>query len=175
MKRMKLKSLAIIMIAMVTIASCLCAPAEAKSYKDGKHVIAGHIYVFKNGKPRTGHFKYHGKWYYGHKTSSATYPKGSCTAGDMRIEKGNRWYAYGADGAMIRKDRYVKRWYTGKMMELDIRSRNHTVRYIYGTELGSVGSRYSTKEMRMQFLDYDGKWKTYEGMQYYPPYVDNQK
>ena len=171
----KFKTISIMFMVMFIIAACFTPAAEAKAPRDGKHVIDGYVYIFKDGKPRTGHFKYHGKWYYGHKTESPTYPKGSCTANDMRVEKGNKWYAYGADGAMVTKDRYAKMDYLEKILELDVRKRDHTVRYVYGIELGSIGSRYSTEEMRMQFLDCDGKWYTYEGMQYYPPYVDDQK
>lgn len=170
----KLKMLLIVAV-VVIIAAMSASPADAKKVKDGKRVVNGYVYIFKHGKPRTGHFRYKGKWYYGHKTGSATYPKGSCTAGDMRVEKGNKWYAYGTDGAMIRKDQYVRKGRTRKILQLDIRSKDHTVRYVYGTARGSIGSRYSTKEWRMQYLDDDGEWKTYEGMPYYPPYVDLQK
>ena len=92
----------------------------------------------------------------------------------MRVERGNKWYAYGLDGAMIRKDQYVHRG-RRRILQLDIRSRNHTVRYVYGTARGSIGSRYSTREGRMQYMDDDGEWRTYEGMPYYPPYVDDQR
>lgn len=164
---------------MLILALIICTMpviAKTKIPRNGKYIDKyGHIYIMRNGKPRTGHFKYHGKWYYGHKTSSPDYPKGSCTAGDMRVENGNKWYAYGTDGAMIRKDVYVKKGRTKRILQLDIRHRNHTVRYVYGTSRGSIGSRYSTKSGRMEYQDANGKWHAYVGMPYYPPYVDNQR
>ena len=162
-------------LTLVLILALLAVPAQAKAPRNGKYIDKyGNIFIMKDGKPRTGHFRYKGKWYYGHKTDDGPYWKGSCTAGEMRVERGNKWYAYGLDGAMIRKDQYVHRG-RKRILQLDIRSRNHTVRYVYGTARGSIGSRYSTREGRMQFLDDDGEWRTYEGMPYYPPYVDDQR
>ena len=161
-------------LTLVLILALLAVPAQAKAPRNGKYIDAsGNIFIMKNGRPRTGHFKYKGKWYYGHKTNDGPYVKGSCTAGEMRVERGNKWYAYNLDGTMIRKDQYVHRG-RRRILQLDIRIRNHTVRYVYGTARGSIGSRYSTREGRMQFLDDDGEWRTYEGMPYYPPYVDDR-
>lgn len=169
-------ALVILILAMLAAMMTISVSAKTRIPRNGKYIdAAGHIYIMRHGKPRLGHFRYKGRLYYGHRTSSATYPKGSCTAGDMRIEKGNRWYAYGTDGAMIRKDMYVKKGRTKRILQLDIRSRDHTVRYVYGTARGSIGSRYSTAEGRMQYQDDKGKWRSYEGMPYYPPYVDDQR
>lgn len=146
----------------------------AKVPRNGKYIDAqGHIYIMRHGKPRTGYFTYHGKKYYGHKTGSMVYPKGSVTAGDMRIRNG-KWYAYGVDGARITKDVYVRKGRTKKILQLDIRHRNGTVRYIYGTARGNLGSRYSTKLGRMQYYE-GGSWHDVEGMPFYPGYVDMQR
>lgn len=157
------------------VALIICTmPVMAKVPRNGKYIDAqGHIYIMRHGKPRTGYFTYHGKKYYGHKTGSLVYPKGSVTAGDMRIRNG-KWYAYGVDGARINKDLYVRKG-RKKILQLDIRHRDHTVRYIYGTARGNLGSRYSTKLGRMQYMDDKGKWHDVEGMPFYPGYVDMQR
>ena len=166
----------ILTIAFLSIFFCIMA--EAKTPRNGKYVdTQGHIYIMSHGKPKTGYFKWHGKWYYGHWTSSKQYPKGSVTVGQFRIKSPGKWYAYGQDGAMIRHDTYVRKGRTQKIKELDIRSRNKTVRYIYGTSRTRLGTRYSTSLMRMQYMDENGKWKTEEGMQYIPDpdWVDMQR
>ena len=167
----------ITLVFMILMLITIVVPTYAKSNipENGKYSDAqGHIYIMKNGKPRTGHFKYKGKWYYGHKTSTKKYPKGSCTAGEMRIEKGDKWYAYKYDGTMYTKDVYVRKGRFKKYLSVDIRSRNHTVRYVYNTTRKGLGYRYSTKEKRMQYWK-NGKWKTIEGMQFIPDYVDTQR
>ena len=163
----------ILCIIVCVLTVCLAfVTAEAKTPRNGKVIRNGYVYIYKNGRPRTGYFTYHGKKYYGHKTGSLVYPKGSCTAGDMRIKNG-RWYAFGLDGARISKDVYVRKG-NKKILQLDIRHRDHTVRYIYGTARGSLGSRYSTKLGRMQYYA-AGEWHDVEGMPFYPGYVDMQK
>lgn len=170
---MKKSRIVILVLAIMLICSAMVV--EAKPPRNGKYIDRyGNIYIYKNGKPRTGHFRYKGKWYYGHKSGNGPYWKGSCTAGEMRVERGNKWYAYNLDGSMIRKDTYVHRG-RRRIKQLDIRSKDHTVRYVYGTARGSIGSRYSTSEGRMQYLDDNGRWRSYESMPYYPPYVDNQR
>lgn len=156
------------------VALIICTmPVMAKVPRNGKYIDAqGHIYIMRHGKPRTGYFTYHGKKYYGHKTGTKVYPKGSVTAGDMRIKNG-KWYAYGVDGARINKDLYVRKG-RKKILQLDIRHRDHTVRYIYGTARGNLGSRYSTRLGRMQYYE-DGSWHDVEGMPFYPGYVDMQR
>lgn len=160
---------------MLILALIICTMPVMAKPRNGRYIDkAGHVYIMKNGKPRTGYFKYKGKWYYGHKTGTNVYPKGSVTAGDMRIKNG-KWYAYGVDGARITKDVYVRKGRTKKILQLDIRHRNGTVRYIYGTARGNLGSRYSTKLGRMQYMDDKGKWHDVEGMPFYPGYVDMQR
>lgn len=148
---------------------------EAKTARIERRTDAhGHIYILKNGKPRTGYFYYHGKLYYGHRTGSKKYPKGSCTAGDMRIRNG-KWYAFDVYGRRIERDQYRIKGRNRKILVLDIRHKNKTVRYIYGTTRRTLGTRYSTAEMRMQEEVTFGKWRTIEGMPFLPDYVDLQK
>lgn len=170
----KMKRMIILFAVMTLLTTAVFGiSAEAKARrKDGKYVIGGYVYIYKNGRPRTGYFHYKGKSYYGHKTGTNVYPKGSCTAGDMRIRNG-KWYAYGTDGAKIKKDLYVRKG-SKKILQLDIRHRDHTVRYVYGTARGNLGSRYSTKLGRMQYYE-AGEWHDVEGMPFYPGYVDMQK
>ena len=144
----------------------------AKSAKKNGIVTdsAGHIYIYKNGKVRTGYFKYKGKTYYGHKTSTKKYPRGSVTCGEMRIKNG-KWYAFSYKGARYDKDTY----HNGRL-QLDIRSRNHTVRYVYMTARTQLGKRYSTKHKRWQEIGDDGKWHDMPGMQVIPyGWVDDQR
>ena len=167
------KSRILTILLIIAIICATAVTAEAKIPRNGRYIDKhGYIYIMKHGKPRTGYFKYHGKWYYGHKTGTKVYPKGSVTAGDMRIKNG-KWYAYGTNGARITKDVYVRKGRTKKILQLDIRHRDHTVRYIYGTARGNLGSRYSTKLGRMQYYE-NGEWHDVEGMPFYPGYVDMQ-
>lgn len=68
----------IAMCMMMIVGSSLTVNAKPRT---GKYVDAqGHIYIYdKNGRPKTGYFTYRGKHYYGHKTSTKKYPKGSVT------------------------------------------------------------------------------------------------
>ena len=168
-----MKKKMMMMAVIIMLLAAVAVPVSAKTVKNGKVVKNGYIYILKNGKPRTGYFRYKGKSYYGHKTGTKIYPKGSCTAGDMRIRSG-KWYAYGLDGAKIKKDLYVRKGHK-KILQLDIRHRDHTVRYVYGTARGNLGSRYSTRLGRMQYIDDKGEWHDVEGMPFYPGYVDMQK
>lgn len=172
------KKLVIAALCMMMVVAFFATSVSAKP-KNGRWTDpkTGHVYIMKNGKPRTGYFKYHGKYYYGHKTSSRAYPKGSVTQGQFRIKSPGKWLAYDVGGAQIRKDTYVRKGRTRKIPELDIRSKNKTVRYIYGTARHTIGTRYSTALMRMQWMDDKGKWHTYEGMQYIPDedWVDFQR
>lgn len=169
---MKKKTMLLMMVLLIV----LCAvPVAASAPRNGRYTDrAGHIFIYKNGRPRTGYFKWRGSWYYGHKTGSAEYPRGSVAVGQMRIKSPGRWYAYDEQGRRISRDQYVRKGRTRKILQLDIRSRNRTVRYIYGTSRHTIGTRYSTALMRMQWQDDRGRWHTYEGMQWVPEYVDLQ-
>ncbi len=163
-------------IAMFVCVLCLAMTVQAKAPANGKYMDKeGHIFIMKNGKPQKGYFKYRGKWYYGHGHASKKYPRGSVTTGELRITSTGRWYAFASDGTMITKDTFVRKGRTRRLPVLDIRSRDHTVRYIYGTTRFTIGHRYSTAEMRMQEMDDNGKWRTVEGMPFVPEYVDLQR
>jgi hypothetical protein len=169
---MKKSRMMILVLAIMLICSAMVV--EAKLPRNGKYIDkAGNVYIMSHGKPKTGYFTYKGKHYYGHKTATKKYPKGSLTVGEMRIRDG-KWYAYGTDGARIEKDQYVRKG-RQRIMQLDIKSRNHSVRYIYGTARTTLGTRYSTRLKRTQHMDDKGKWHDVEGMQYIPYYVDKQR
>lgn len=176
-KNWKKLVIAALCIIMVVATFAVSTSAKSSAPRNGKYIDRqGHMYIMKHGKPRTGYFKYHGKYYYGHKTSSKKYPKGSVTVGQFRIKSGNRWYAYNSNGAMIRKDTYVRKGRIKKILKVDIRSRNHTVRYVYGTSRYTIGTRYSTALQRREWMDENGKWHTYEGMPFVPDdWVDWQR
>ena len=163
------------LICLITVALTVTT-AEAKVPRNGRYTdAAGHIYIMSHGKPKTGYFRYHGAWYYGHKTSTAKYPRGSVTTGEMRIRSDNRWFAYGSDGKRINKDQYVRKSRTRKILQLDIRSRDHSVRYVYQTATTRRGYRYNTQRKRWQQMDDSGKWVDY-GHQVIPlGWVDSQK
>lgn len=163
------------MTLMLVLALIICTmPVMAKVPKNGRYIDKhGFIYIMRNGKPRTGYFRYHGKWYYGHKTAGR-YPKGAVTQGEIRRKDASHWYAYDDSGKRIDKDWYARKG-KKRILELDIRSRNKTVRYIYGVSRCTTGTRYSTTEMRMQEAIGSGRWRTMEGMQFLPEYVDTQK
>lgn len=173
-KKLIVTALCVLMIAAFFATS---VTAKSKAPRNSKYIDkAGHVYIMKHGKPRTGYFKYHGKYYYGHKTSSKKYPKGSVTQGQFRIKSPGKWYAYDVNGAQIRKDYYVRKGYK-KILQLDIRHRNKTVRYVYNTSRARLGRRYSTALMREQYKNDSDDWITIEGMQYLPDedWVDFQR
>lgn len=170
-----MKKMTAALIVLIMLAGMLVT-AEAKAPRDGKYIDKeGHIFIMKNGKPRTGYFSYKGKWYYGHGHNSRKYPRGSVTTGELRITSTGRWYAFASDGTMVTKDTFMRKGRTRRLPVLDIRSRNHTVRYIYGATRFTIGHRYSTAEMRMQEMDEKGRWRTVEGMPFVPEYVDQQR
>lgn len=163
----------IMLLVIIMLSIIFTMPVYAKTTKNGKVIRDGYVYILKNGKPRTGYFKYKGNWYYGHKTKGR-YPKGSVTQGEIRRKDFHCWYAYDNDGKRINYDYYAKKG-KKRILELDIRRKDHTVRHIYGVSRCTLGTRYSTKEMRMQYCDENGKWRTIEGMPFMPDYVDRQR
>ena len=171
----KIRKAAIVVMMMAMILSSICVvEAKKTTPRNGWYTDYSGTYYYRNGKPKTGYFKVHGKTYYGHKTNSVRYPKGSITKGQMRIRNG-KWYAFRTDGARYDKDAYVNDG-RRKIPEIDIRSRDHTVRYVYETARTRLGYRYSTREKRLQQIDDNGKWRTVEGMQFIPSgWVDWQK
>lgn len=169
------KKLVIAALCMMMVVAFFATSVSAKP-KNGRWTDpkTGYVYIMKNGKPRTGYFTYHGKHYYGHKTNSKKYPKGSVTRGQFRIRSGNKWYAYSVRGTRYEKDHYI-RWGRFKIRpDLKIR-KDHTVKYVYCITSTSY-MRYSTKELRMQEETTFGKWRTIEGMQFIPyGWVDYQR
>lgn len=145
----------IILITFLVILTAI--PVSAKVPRNGKYTDAqGHIYIMKHGKPRTGWFKYHGKWYYGHKTSSPSYPKGSVTTDAFRI-RGSRIYYFQHNGKkMEHSSRYIY-----------LRRGGTSVKYIYYGDTGARW-RYNARAHRYQYLHpRTGKWEDL-GMQCWP-------
>lgn len=173
---MKINWKRIIIIAMyliMVIGTSLTVNAKPRT---GRYVDAqGHIYIYgKNGKPKTGYFTYHGKHYYGHKTNSKKYPKGSVTTKQFRIRSGNKWYAYNFQGIRYEKS-YSYRWGRFKRRKSLTIRKDHTVKYIWQIT-STRARRYSTVERRMQYEVIGNKWKTIEGMQFIPDgWVDWQR
>ena len=134
----------------------------------------GHIYIYKNGKKLTGWVRYKGSTYYLHKTGSKKYPVGSATMGEMRIRNGNKWYAMDGWGKLITEDYYVRKGRFKKRLCLKLR-KDGTVQFVYNTSACFGYRRYSTSLRRYQESQPDNSWKTVEGMQFYPDYVDHQR
>lgn len=177
-----------IITAILIIASCTALVAHAQTYSgvtleqvkknkplEGIIERDGHYYIYKHGRMLTGKIKYKGKWYYCHKTSSKDYPYGSMTRGMMRIEKGNKWYAYKWDGTMYTKNVYHRKGPVRKILEVEIDPKTHCVKYVYGISVRTRGWRYSTSERRWQRETMYGHYKTVESMQSIPDWVDQQR
>lgn len=152
------KKIIIVVMCIMMIVAGLCMTVNAKSNvpRNGKYIDSqGYIYIMKHGKPRTGWFKYHGKVYYGHKTKSACYPKGSVAQNTFRVRH-NRMYYFNNKGEKITKStRYI-----------GLRKGRTSVHYVYMP--GSRWERYNAKHRRFQYLDRrTGKWRDM-GMQVYP-------
>ena len=152
------KKLIITALCVIMIVSTFAVSTFAKSSvpRNGRYIDSqGYIYIMKHGKPRTGWFKYHGKVYYGHKTKSACYPKGSVAQNTFRV-KHNRMYYFNDKGEKITKStRYI-----------GLRKGRTSVHYVYMP--GSRWERYNAKHRRFQYLDRrTGKWRDI-GMQCYP-------
>lgn len=150
------KKLTILLLLMLI----LTMPVSAKGITGRAKDPAGNLYIVKDGEIQTGHFRYHGKWYYGHATNSGN-PIGSLTADAFRVDPMNRWTYYQKNGAALRKNtHYIK-----------LNSKGN-VKYIYvpGTR---QKQRYNTKLHRYQ-MKRKGRWEDV-GMQCYPwGQVDDQ-
>ena len=173
---MKINWKRIIIIAMCLITVIGTSLTVNAKPRTGRYIDAqGHIYIYgKNGKPKTGYFTYHGKHYYGHKTNSKKYPKGSVTTKQFRIRSGNRWYAYNFQGIRYEKS-YSYRWGRFKRRKSLTIRKDHTVKYVWQI-ISTRARRYSTAERRMQYEVIGNKWKTIEGMQFIPDgWVDWQR
>ena len=141
--------------------------------KDGIVEERGHYFIYDHGTMLTGKVRHEGRWYYCHETDSPDYPRGSMVRAQMRIEGGKRWYAYAPDGHMHTENVYCKRngeW----VLEVELRKDN-TVAYIYDISTLPCTMRYSTYELRWQYKEANGRWRTVESMQSVPDFVDYQK
>ena len=156
MKTLK-KYLFKILICTLLCTMIFAVPTFAKRSKvprNGKYIDpAGHIYIMRHGRPRTGHFKYHGKWYYGHKTSSSSYPKGSCTADALRIRHGKMYYFKSNGQKQTKSSRYIT-----------LNRHSTSVKYLTAGRM----SRYNANRRCYQWLNPNsGRWED-TGMLCYP-------
>lgn len=150
MKTKAMRATLIIMIGIIIGCFGYSLTAYAKGVEpiNEKYTTAnGDIFIVKNGKLRSGWVNFKGATYYCHKTESLEYPKYSVYAGGYKIIHG-KWYCFDSLGRLVKKD----------TRSLDIRSKDHSVRYIYGTSMKSRGLRYSTSARRYQEMDEKGKW-----------------
>ena len=144
-------------LAIFTLITALALPVSAKTTRNGRVQDShGNVYILRHGKPRTGWFTYHGKRYYGHKTGSKNYPKGSVSTNTYRVKHGKLYY-FGPTGAKQTKDsRYIT-----------LNRHSTSVHYIYSP--GMIRRwRYNANHKREQYLTDNGKWVDLEGMQYWP-------
>ena len=102
-----------------------------------------------------GLFKSGGDWYYRYQSTSALHKRGELAKDCIKVIKG-KFYYFKHNGKMQRKDSHY----------LDIRHRDGSIRYIYipGTH---KTQRYNTR-LRLRQIKRKGRWRTEEGMQYYP-------
>ena len=124
---------------LIILILCMGIPASARTPRNGRYIDrTGHIYIMRNGKPRTGWFKYHGKTYYGHKTSSPSYPKGSVTTDAFRIRNNKIYYFKHNGQKMTHSSKYI-----------ELRRGGTSVKYIYYGDTGARW-RYNAKVHRYQ-------------------------
>lgn len=136
----------------------------------------GHYYIYKRGRMLTGKVKYKGHTYYCHKTASKDYPYGSMTRGMMRIESGNRWYAYKWDGTMYTKDVYYRKGRFRKILTVKINPKTHCVTHVYPVAASQRAWRYSTAERKWQRERMFGEYYTPKNSKRcIPDWVDLQR
>lgn len=102
-----------------------------------------------------GLFKSGGSWYYRYQSTSALHKRGELAKDCIKVING-KFYYFKHNGKMQRKDSHY----------LDIRHRDGSIRYIYipGTH---KTQRYNTK-LHLRQIKRKGRWRTEEGMRYYP-------
>ena len=102
-----------------------------------------------------GLFKSGDDWYYRYQSTSALHKRGELAKDCIKVING-KFYYFKHNGKMQRKDSHY----------LDIRHRDGSIRYIYipGTH---KTQRYNTR-LRLRQIKRRGRWRTEEGMQYYP-------
>lgn len=145
---MTMKAVLIVLIGIIVgcFAYSLTAYAKGPDQINEQHMTAnGDRFIVKDGKLRSGWVKFRGRTYYCHKTESLDYPKYSMYSGGFKI-LGGKWYCFDNAGRLITKDTTT----------LDIRSKDHTIRYVYIP--GNYRLRYSTAHRRYQEMDAAGKW-----------------
>lgn len=144
-------------LAFMVAVLLVCMVTEAKTPRNGRTRDAqGNIYIYKHGKLQTGWFKYHGKTYYGHKTKSACYPKGSVARNTYRVRNGRMYYLTDTGAKLTKDSRYIGLY------------KHHTsVHYIYAPGMGGRRYRYNAGHRRYQYLQDNGKW-TDTGNQCWP-------
>ena len=159
MKKWIVKILAVMAIAAIMVGIHPDIDAHAKT----KHTVMvsgdwqGNIYIEKDGKQMCGWFKIGNKTYYGHKTKSYSYPKGSLCTRAYRVNNGKMYY-FDENGVMVTKD-------TAKMPHVSF-NKDGSVHYIYAP--GMIRRyRYNANRKRYQYLTDNGKWVD-DGMQCYP-------
>ncbi len=151
--------------AILILTLALASPVMAKTPRNGKvQDSQGNEYIYKHGKLKTGWFTYHGKRYYGYKTSTKSHPRGSLCKNAYRV-KNNKLYYFGPTGAKQTRDsRYIT-----------LNRHSTSVHYIYAP--GMIRRwRYNANHKREQYLTDSGKWVDLEGMQYWPEgLIDRQR
>lgn len=131
---------------LIILILCMGIPVSARAPRNGKYIDRqGHVYIMRHGKPRTGYFHYKGRLYYGHRTSSSSYPKGSCTTDALRMRNGKLYY-FGHDGKkQTKSSRY-----------LQLNRHSTSVRYLVTGRM----TRYNVKHRRYQWLNPNtGRWE----------------
>lgn len=113
----------------------------------------GHTFIEQDGKQMRGYFKIGSKTYYGHKTKSYAYPKGSICKNEYRVRNGKLYY-FDDNGVMVRKNT--------RKLPMTKFNKNGSVHYIY-----MKNYRYNANHKRYQYRNKDGKWVDV-GMQCYP-------
>ena len=140
-------------LAFVLAALLVCMIAEASTPRNGRTRDAqGNIYIYKHGRLQTGWFKYHGKWYYGHKSKSVMYPKGAVARNTYRVRNGRMYYFTDSGAKLVKSTKFIKLF----------RGRT-SVHYI---QIPGSDDRFNARTQRWQRL-VNGKWKD-TGMQCWP-------
>lgn len=143
-------------LAILAVALLLTITVQAKTPHNGRVKDAqGNIYIYKHGKMQTGWFRYHGKTYYGHKTKSRMYPRGSVACNTYRVKNGRMYYMGNSGARQTKNSHYIK-----------LNKCSKSVHYIIMPGMGAV-YRYNANHRRYQYRTKGGKWVDV-GMQCYP-------
>ena len=121
----------------------------------GMAMLAVKVEAKTHSSNKYGLFKSGGDWYYRYQSTSALHKRGELAKDCIKVING-KFYYFKHNGKMQRKDSHY----------LDIRHRDGSIRYIY-TPGTHKTQRYSTR-LRLRQIKRKGKWRTEEGMRYYP-------